>query len=77
MINTHGFVAQLVEQLTLNQLVESSSLSKPTILKDLTRGLFFVEIILARIAHFSSHTIQESLSKFILKKLQTSLFFIV
>ncbi len=43
MINTHGFVAQLVEQLTLNQLVESSSLSKPTTLKDLTRGLFLLK----------------------------------
>ena len=30
-MNEEGFVAQLVEQLTLNQLVESSSLSKPTI----------------------------------------------
>lgn len=43
MINTHGFVAQLVEQLTLNQLVESSSLSKPTTLKDLIRGLFLLK----------------------------------
>ena len=40
MINTHGFVAQLVEQLTLNQLVESSSLSKPT-KKDTYLSVFF------------------------------------
>ena len=42
MINTHGFVAQLVEQLTLNQLVESSSLSKPTIIIKRVFALFFV-----------------------------------
>ncbi len=43
MINTHGFVAQLVEQLTLNQLVESSSLSKP-IFKLPSGSFLFLEL---------------------------------
>jgi hypothetical protein len=39
-LHQYGPLAQLVEQLTLNQLVRSSSLRRPTIFLPLHRGIF-------------------------------------